>query len=190
MKLELIDSESIINIPLFLDRVPAGFPSPAADYMEERINLNSTLIKHPDSTYMLRVEGNSMIDANINDGDVVIVDSALAAKDGDIVIASVDGEFTVKRLAIEQVLSNIPKEKNHEKQLDKNIDLTALYPDDKSYYRFSGSLTTPPCTEGVVWLVMKQPISASKEQIKKFQKALGHSNNRPTQPLHGRLIVN
>ncbi|EMT6578179.1 MULTISPECIES: translesion error-prone DNA polymerase V autoproteolytic subunit [Providencia] len=98
MKLELIDSESIINIPLFLDRVPAGFPSPAADYMEERINLNSTLIKHPNSTYMLRVEGNSMIDANINDGDVVIVDSALAAKDGDIVIASVDGEFTVKRL--------------------------------------------------------------------------------------------
>ncbi|MEQ4713721.1 translesion error-prone DNA polymerase V autoproteolytic subunit [Providencia alcalifaciens] len=98
MKLELIDSESIINIPLFLDRVPAGFPSPAADYMEERINLNSTLIKHPDSTYMLRVEGNSMIDANINDGDVVIVDSALTAKDGDIVIASVDGEFTVKRL--------------------------------------------------------------------------------------------
>ncbi|HEF8772043.1 TPA: translesion error-prone DNA polymerase V autoproteolytic subunit [Providencia stuartii] len=98
MKLELIDSESIINIPLFLDRVPAGFPSPASDYMEERINLNSALIKHPDSTYMLRVEGNSMIDANINDGDVVIVDSALSAKDGDIVIACVDGEFTVKRL--------------------------------------------------------------------------------------------
>lgn len=91
MKLKPIDSESILNIPLFLDRVAAGFPSPAADYMEERINLNSTLIKHPDSTYMLRVEGNSMIDANINDGDVVIVDSALVAKDGDIVIASVDG---------------------------------------------------------------------------------------------------
>ncbi|WP_347877816.1 S24 family peptidase [Providencia rettgeri] len=57
--------------------------------MEERINLNSTLIKHPDSTYMLRVEGNLMIDANINDGDVVIVDSALVARDDDIVIASV-----------------------------------------------------------------------------------------------------
>lgn len=70
MKLKPIDSESILKIPLFLDRVAAGFPSPAADYMEERINLNSTLIKHPDSTYMLRVEGNSMIDANINDGDV------------------------------------------------------------------------------------------------------------------------
>ncbi|MEQ5664916.1 S24 family peptidase [Providencia huaxiensis] len=57
--------------------------------MEERINLNSTLIKHPDSTYMLRVEGNLMIDANINDGDVIIVDSALVARDDDIVIASV-----------------------------------------------------------------------------------------------------
>lgn len=100
MKLEAIDSESILNIPLFLDRVPAGFPSPAADFMEDRINLNSTLIKHPESTYMLRVEGNSMIDANINDGDVVIVDSALIAKDGNIVIASIDGEFTVKRLKL------------------------------------------------------------------------------------------
>ncbi|WP_066752863.1 translesion error-prone DNA polymerase V autoproteolytic subunit [Proteus myxofaciens] len=100
MKLESINSESILNIPLFLDRVPAGFPSPAADFMEDRINLNSTLIKHPESTYMLRVEGNSMIDANINDGDVVIVDSALVAKDGNIVIASIDGEFTVKRLKL------------------------------------------------------------------------------------------
>ncbi|HEJ9412700.1 TPA: translesion error-prone DNA polymerase V autoproteolytic subunit [Proteus mirabilis] len=100
MKLKSIDSESILNIPLFLDRVPAGFPSPAADFMEDRINLNSTLVKHPESTYMLRVEGNSMIDANINDGDVVIVDSALVAKDGNIVIASIDGEFTVKRIKL------------------------------------------------------------------------------------------
>lgn len=100
MKLELVDSESVLNIPLFLDKVPAGFPSPAADYMEDRINLNSVLIKHPESTYMLRVEGSSMIDANINDGDVVIVDSSITAKDGSIVIASVDGEFTVKRLKL------------------------------------------------------------------------------------------
>ena len=98
MKLELVDSELVLNIPLFLDRVPAGFPSPAADYMEDRINLNSVLIKHPESTYMLRVEGSSMIDANIQDGDVVIVDSAVSAKDGDIVIANLDGEFTVKKL--------------------------------------------------------------------------------------------
>ncbi|WP_272659143.1 translesion error-prone DNA polymerase V autoproteolytic subunit [Providencia sp. PROV113] len=99
MKLRLIETDDLLaSFPLFLDRVPAGFPSPAADYVEDRINLNSALIKHPESTYMLRVEGNSMIDANINDGDVVIVDSAVTAKEGDIVIASFEGEFTVKKL--------------------------------------------------------------------------------------------
>jgi len=100
MKLKLIDSESSLSIPLFLNRVPAGFPSPAADYMEDRIDLNRVLINDPVSTYLLRVEGESMIDANINDGDVVIVDSSITAKDNDIVIASVDGEFTVKRLKL------------------------------------------------------------------------------------------
>lgn len=110
--------------------------------------------------------------------------------DGGVAVLAIMLEEGDANPAIEQVLSNIPKEKNQEKELDKSIDLTALYPDDKSYYRFSGSLTTPPCTEGVVWLVMKQPISASKEQVKQFQQALEHSNNRPVQPLHGRLIVN
>ncbi|MCW2254085.1 DNA polymerase V [Providencia alcalifaciens] len=100
MNLKLIDSELSISIPLFLNRVPAGFPSPAADYMEDRIDLNRALINDPVSTYLLRVEGESMIDANINDGDVVIVDSSITAKDNDIVIASVDGEFTVKRLKL------------------------------------------------------------------------------------------
>lgn len=110
--------------------------------------------------------------------------------DGGVAVLAIMLEEGDTNPAIEQVLSNIPKEKNQEKELGKSIDLTALYPDDKSYYRFSGSLTTPPCTEGVVWLVMKQPINASREQIKKFQQALEHSNNRPIQPLHGRLIVN
>ncbi|EKT55561.1 carbonic anhydrase [Providencia sneebia] len=113
-----------------------------------------------------------------------------AKEDGQIAVLAImleEGEFNP---AIEQILSNIPKEKDQEKELGKNINLTALYPEDKSYYRFSGSLTTPPCTEGVVWLVMKQPIKASQAQIRKFQKALGHANNRPIQPLHGRLIVN
>lgn len=62
MKLRLIETDDLLaSFPLFLDRVPAGFPSPAADYVEDRINLNSALIKHPESTYMLRVEGNSMM---------------------------------------------------------------------------------------------------------------------------------
>lgn len=110
--------------------------------------------------------------------------------DGEIAVLAIMLEEGAVNSAIEQILKNIPKERNQEKELGSNIDLTALYPKDKSYYRFSGSLTTPPCSEGVVWLVMKESIFASKEQIQQFQKALGHSNNRPIQPLHGRLIVN
>lgn len=111
-------------------------------------------------------------------------------EDGAIAVLAIMLEEGDANPAIENILKNIPKEKNQEKELGSNIDLTALYPEDKSYYRFSGSLTTPPCTEGVVWLVMKKPIKASKEQIQKMQKALGQANNRPIQPLHGRLIVN
>lgn len=99
MNFEKIESMVLpVNLPLFLSGVPAGFPSPATDYIEEKINLNHILIKHPESTYLLRVEGHSMIDANIKDGDIIIVDSAITAKDGDIIIASLEGEFTVKKL--------------------------------------------------------------------------------------------
>lgn len=64
-----------------------------------------------------------------------------------------------------------------------------LLPDNRSYYRFSGSLTTPPCTEGVRWIVMKTPLTASKEQIEMFERASHHHNNRPVQALNGRLIL-
>ena len=108
MKFVKINDDAILTLPLFLEHVPAGFPSPAADYIEERINLTSELIRHPESTYLLRVEGSSMIDANIFDGDVVIVDSAVTAAEGDIVIASFDGEFTVKKLQLSPVPMLIP----------------------------------------------------------------------------------
>lgn len=68
--------------------------------------------------------------------------------------------------------------------------LSTFIPEHKDYYRFNGSLTTPPCSEGVVWLVMKEPVPASSEQLSKFRQALGgHDNNRPVQPLNARLIV-
>lgn len=68
-------------------------------------------------------------------------------------------------------------------------DVTALLPQDRAYYRFSGSLTTPPCTEGVRWLVLKQPVIASSEQIEALAEAVGHANNRPLQPLNSRVVL-
>ena len=89
-----------LRIPLLNDSVSAGFPSPADDYTEENIDLNEHLISNPFSTFFLRVKGDSMINAGIKDKDLIIVDKSLIAKPGNIIIAMIEGEFTIKRLSI------------------------------------------------------------------------------------------
>jgi DNA polymerase V len=86
------------NLPLMGDRVCAGFPSPAEDFASKRIDLTAELVKHPQATYLLRVKGDSMKDAGIFDGDVLVVDRAVKARHGHIVVATVDSDFTVKYL--------------------------------------------------------------------------------------------
>ena len=81
------DLREIVTFPLFSDLVQCGFPSPAADYVEQRIDLNQLLIQHPSATYFVKASGDSMIDGGISDGDLLIVDSAITASHGDIVIA-------------------------------------------------------------------------------------------------------
>ena len=88
------------KIPLLTDSVSAGFPSPADDHTEENIDLNEHLISNPFSTFFLRVKGDSMINAGIKDKDLIIVDKSLTARPGNIIIAMIDGEFTIKRLSI------------------------------------------------------------------------------------------
>ncbi|CEK12157.1 LexA family protein [Legionella hackeliae] len=87
------------GIPLYSSKVRAGFPSPADDYIESYLNLNEYLIKHPASTFFLIAAGDSMTDAGIQPGDMLIVDKSLEALHGKIVIAAIDGELTVKRLS-------------------------------------------------------------------------------------------
>ncbi len=70
-----------------------------------------------------------------------------------------------------------------------SVNPMTLLPERRSYYRYSGSFTTPPCTEGVIWAVMQDPIEVSVEQIKKFRSLVGHENARPTQPLHKRFVL-
>ncbi len=91
-----------LPLPLFGSRIPAGFPSPADDYMELELDLNRHLIQHPAATFYAKVKGNSMQDAGIHDGDMLIVDRALEPKDQDVVVCILDGEFTVKRVAYRQ----------------------------------------------------------------------------------------
>jgi DNA polymerase V len=80
--------------------VPAGFPSPAEEYLEPKLDLNQFLIKHPSATFFVKVQGNSMVNAGIHNEDILIVDRALEPKNGDIAVCVIDGEFTVKRLQI------------------------------------------------------------------------------------------
>nr|WP_229794231.1 translesion error-prone DNA polymerase V autoproteolytic subunit [Arenicella chitinivorans] len=87
-----------LEIPLFSSRVAAGIPSPAEDHVEDTLDLNDYMVRRPDSTFMLRVEGESMKNAGILPGDILIVDRSLKAEHNKIVIAAIDGELTVKRL--------------------------------------------------------------------------------------------
>lgn len=91
--------------PLFESRVPAGFPSPADDYVEASLDLSEELIQKKEATFFVRVAGDSMTEAGIHDGDILIVDRSVEPDDGAIVVAALDGELTVKRY---EVRSGLP----------------------------------------------------------------------------------
>jgi len=89
-----------VRLPLSTERCAAGFPSPAQDYLEAELDLNEYCIRRPGATFFVRAIGDSMTDIGLNSGDLMVVDKAERAQHGDIVIAEVDGEFTVKRLLL------------------------------------------------------------------------------------------
>tara|TARA_B100000925_G_scaffold285223_1_gene261280 strand:- start:1595 stop:1984 length:390 start_codon:yes stop_codon:yes gene_type:complete len=88
----------VLNIPFYEGGVSAGFPSPAEDYMHSKLDLNDLLIDHPSATYYVRVNGDSMLGAGIQSGDLLVVDRSLEVIDNSIVVANINGEFTVKRI--------------------------------------------------------------------------------------------
>ena len=110
--MEILKAEikSSLPLPLYLANVQAGFPSPADGYLDKSLDLNAFLIAHPAATFFVRVSGDSMQNAGIFSGDILIVDRSLEAIDNKIVVAVVNGEFTVKRLKIqEERISLVPE---------------------------------------------------------------------------------
>ena len=111
----LPDYKSNEKIHFVLDEVSAGFPSPAADFMENSIDLNKELSGNPLATFYIKVKGNSMVDAGINDKDVLVVDRSLEPQNNKIAICFIDGEFTVKRIKLNgNCLQLAPENKNYE----------------------------------------------------------------------------
>jgi DNA polymerase V len=98
--MKAVDDPQLMPLPLFTERASCGFPSPAQDYIEAELDLNEYCIQRRSSTFFVRAIGNSMTDIGLHSGDLMIVDKAEQARHGDIVIAEIDGEFTVKRLLL------------------------------------------------------------------------------------------
>lgn len=112
--------------------------------------------------------------------------------------ADANGNLAVIALMFEEGAANpeldkawkqMPTKEGEQAELKEPVLGTSVMPDDKAYYRFNGSLTTPPCSEGVTWLVLKKSVTASKEQIERFSEVMHHHNNRPVQPLNARVIL-
>lgn len=97
-----VDLDSELSIPFEESGIKAGFPSPAQDYMSGSIDLNRELVRHRETTFYARVSGNSLIDAGISDGDIIVVDKSLEATTGDYVVAFIDGEFTLKEFRLDE----------------------------------------------------------------------------------------
>ena len=105
---------SRVLLPIYLCKVEAGFPSPAENYVEQELDLKEYLIRNSDSTFLVRATGKSMVNVGISPGDILIVDRSLEAKNNSIIIVSIDGELTVKRLI---------KDKNNKKLYLKSENL-------------------------------------------------------------------
>ena len=97
MKLIKGEFEEKLNL-LFAPSIKAGFPSPADDYMSDSLDFNRDLIKHPEATFYGRVEGDSMIDLGICEGDIAVIDRSIEAEHGDVVVSYINGEFNIKLL--------------------------------------------------------------------------------------------
>jgi DNA polymerase V len=100
---------SALKLPLFISKVSAGFPSPAQDYVEQTLDLNDLCIRRPAATFFVRVEGDSMIEAGIFHNDILVIDRSVKPVHGDIVVAQVDGGFTVKELCLRPKLMLLPR---------------------------------------------------------------------------------
>ena len=108
-----VEERTHIELPLAQESIQAGFPAPNGGYIDENLDVNEFLVKSPSSTYIYRVSGESMKEAGIMNGDYVLVDSSLEVHDGDVVVASVDNEFTIKEIRFGKTKMLLPRNREY-----------------------------------------------------------------------------
>lgn len=138
-KIHILPSEFSNELSLqFAPGIKAGFPSPAQDYRHDTLDFNRDFIRHPEATFYGRVDGDSMMDAGINDGDIAVIDRSLEANDGDVIVAYVNEEFTIKFLDLSH----------------KDEGFIELRPANKHYYSIKIDVTDEFEVWGVVvWTI-------------------------------------
>jgi carbonic anhydrase len=166
----------------------------------EVINNGHTIKVSSDSGGRLEVDGKSFrllqyhfhapSENHIN-GESFAIEAHLVHADdkGNLAVVAVMFEEGEENPTLSHVWQVMPRRVGDKKSLSASVQPYKLLPSDRSYYRFNGSLTTPPCTEGVRWIVMKKPVKASARQISEFERVMGHPNNRPIQPLNSRTVL-
>jgi carbonic anhydrase len=112
-----------------------------------------------------------------------------ADKDGNLAVVAVMFQDGAANPLLGKLWEKMPAKAGEKAALPAGLSAAQLLPADRDYFRFNGSLTTPPCSEGVWWLVMKKPASVSKAQVAQFSKAVGFANNRPIQPVNARPVL-
>jgi carbonic anhydrase len=112
-----------------------------------------------------------------------------ADTDGNTAVIAVMYNLGEENAELKKIWRQMPTEAGKKAGMASQVRAGQLMPENKEYYRFNGSLTTPPCTEGVLWMVMKNPVPVSEAQVKQLAKALKHPNNRPVQPINARSVL-
>jgi carbonic anhydrase len=112
-----------------------------------------------------------------------------ADKDGNLAVVAVMFSEGAENPLLAKLWQHVPPKKGDQAQLPAGLNVKTLLPASRSHYAFNGSLTTPPCSEGVRWLVIRQPATASKAQVERFSGTVGEANNRPVQPLNARAVL-
>jgi len=178
-----------------------------------------SIAKHTETGHTLELNNGHTVEVELSDGNIFMIDEVdyhlkqfhfhtpsenhvkgisypmeahfvHATKEGKLAVIAVMFEEGKENPTLTKILSGFPLEHNKESELDFNAnDLVAMMPENKTYYKFMGSLTTPPCTEQVKWFVLKTPLEASKTQIEKMHKEIGMNNNRPIQATNDRNIT-
>ena len=190
--------------PIDLDNfIEAELPPIAFDYKaggHDVVNNGHTIqvdydagssISVDDDTFVLKQFHFHAPSENHIDGKSFPVEAHFVHADakGDLAVVAVMFEQGDNNPALDTLWARLPGKEGDPQALSPEIAAAELLPGNRDYYRYEGSLTTPPCSEGVRWLVLKHPVPVSAEQIDRLTKALGHPNNRPVQPVGARVVL-